>query len=435
MEKLTPEEEIQEKIQEESNIEKLLSEAEIQQADPDAGKEKEEVPEKVESEKDEKEIPEDKKEEGTSTEAAPPAISEKSPQSDEDLQKELDKIEPSEGSHPNTVKAIPVLKDKIKETNLLARELAEKLKKSEEEKKSLKILTPETEQEISQLREFRRMYAIEHDPVFMQKYDSKIKGIDSQFIGCLIGPTPETTAPEQVRKFIEDNGGLSKMAFSNKLMPDGKTTQWQWLEEEILGSLSGKQKYTADALLKSFIDLQSSRDQEVAAAKQDAGKWEAQRQEEFQKSSESWNKALLKAKESSIKQLGDDARKLDIPVTATPEEKARITTHNERIDQAEKLFEQAMKARTPEEIAQVGVLAGYSQYLYPYYKEAMDQAKANKDRADKLQEKLDKIGKAGRTARQSNAAAQSQVAPKPDLSKKVSDEDAIGKLIDDTENK
>src|SRR5476651_1267506 len=99
--------------------------------------------------------PEEKVEEKKEEEIAP---------TEDDIQKRLDEIQPKKNAHPNTTKGYTALKNIIVEVK-------EKLTKSEEARKSVdsklaaleteykgKVITPELESELVELRQLRREF-------------------------------------------------------------------------------------------------------------------------------------------------------------------------------------------------------------------------------------------------------------------------------------
>lgn len=355
---------------------------------------------------------------------APPTTPESKPESkpDADLDAALDEIQPKKNAHPNTHKGYEALKEVAKKEREKFR-AAEKARKELEDKYSSleteykgKVITPELEIEIKELRELRRDFHIENDPEFREKYNTKLAELDNRSINIL--KSSGLTAGWE--KFISDNGGVVVMYTSTKPMPEGvysEQTQQQFIKDTLMPKLDPVQKDRLMRSISSGLDLRDDMSREIEQAKTQGSEHQKKRQLEIETK---FNESITQARTS----FGPRAQKMDYPIDATKEDRARIDKHNGRVKKAEEaIAEYIREGKNPSKLGRALAEAAHSQILLEELADKDVELEAQKKISSDLREKLDKIKGSGSTGRPSAAPAPGPAKPEP--GKPMSDEQAF----------
>lgn len=350
----------------------------------------------------------------------------KAGETDEEFDARVEAIQPKKGAHPDTAKGYAALRAVIKEERARAqkeeksrKELEGKLASLETEYKE-KMITPEMETEIAELKEMRRQYQIEKDPEFQAKYSSKLAEIDQRAISILSasGMQPD------LQKFITDNGGVIAMYNSTKSMPEGNPysgqTHQQFIENVILPKLPAIQQTRLQQAIGAGMDLRDEMGREIEFVKTHGSELQQKRQKELE--------ALFKqSAEATRKSFGKMAEKWDILESDSPEEKAKKEKHNKRVEKAEAAFTEYMKdgSKNPAKVAEALVRASQSQYLMEEAAEKDETIAARDKKIAELEERLEKVKGSASTGKPNNAPAPDS---KPIPGKLLSDDEALSKF-------
>lgn len=376
----------------------------------------------LETDKEAETKPEDKKPEKA---AEPPE-----PETDE-FDKEIDSIKLKKGAHPNTEKALKVLKQKAKDEHRAAKEAKERAKALEDEKAGLKLLDEPTEKELNELRIFNRNFNIEHDPQFNEKYVKGLGDLEDQALAILkAAGLPDTTA-----EFIQKNGKALKFRSSQVLMPRGLKdaqgnliaqhengtpfTHQEFYEGHILPVLTPDQKEEMTAIGLEARNLSRKRDAEVGEAKSKGEQLLKDRAEQAQKQRETWQEEVKTAAEETVKGLGDVAKKRPIPANATAVEKALIDAKNAVIDRAQGVAQRYLQELSPKNLGKMAVIMAYHETAFKDLMNEKDALAKEKDAtiAD-LEKKLNAIKDAGKTSNRSSAPVATE---KPKQTSEIAD--------------
>jgi hypothetical protein len=351
--------------------------------------------------------------------------------SDEELEADLNTIQPQKGAHPNIVKGIDAMKARVREANTALRQAQEKIAESDKVTKELSEkqgkLPEDVERELTELRNFRRAKDIESDPVFQQKYNAPIQQLETETLGLM----KTWGLPDELEKFISDNGGATAVRYSQELMPNGKETKASWFKREIWDNLNDAQKEDLDDNIRSVRQLKKAQDREIQAAKSDAQKWEAARAEQQEKQAKDWHAKATEIRDQMVKKLGVMGVEWEPKPEATPEEKEIARVHNERLKRSVGLYAQMVGNMDPEVEIPKAFAAAQAMYLSELVQDKDKELTELRKAHDELKEKYDKIHKSGRTAKDSNSPPiTSKTEPTTPLWK-VSDSKAINDAFKD----
>lgn len=342
-------------------------------------------------------------------------------ESDEEFEKRMADVQLKPSSHPKTKEAFERTKSEIKEYRELAKEAQRQAKESEEKLSKLeteykgKVITPEIEQELTELRERRREFHIEQDPEFRAKYSTKLQQIDERALGILVA----TQLPPAWAKFITDNGGVVAMSSSAKQMPAGKfenQTYQQFIEDTLMPRMPEIQQTRLKNSIAAGMDLRDEMSREIEHAKSHGSELQQKRQKDIQDKFEA-------AVRTTRSKLGKMAEKWEYPADATKEQRESVDKHNARQEKAAKAFEDFLKnGKNPEKVAEFMVLAAQSEYLMEANQDFEAEREALNKKVLDLEGRLKKVKGSASHGRENNAPPPS-TAPK-DI-KKMSDEDAF----------
>lgn len=357
----------------------------------------------------------------------------KGAKTDEELEAELKEIEPRKGSHPGTVKAVSVLKGKVKEVNTQLREALTRAESEAARAKELeaRALPKEVEEELEKLRHFQQTFGIEHDPEFTEKYDKKIEQIETESLDFL----KSLDLPEPIEKFIKDNGGLAQVRYSQKPIkdpqnPENTITVEQWFGREIFGNMDGLQQRKVQKMIDTELDLREEKDKVVGEAKKNAASFIESRHKAFEEQRNAWFAEAEKAKEEFTKALGPAAKEMVIKADMSPEDKAQAEKHNAQVKYVHETFPKLLEDNSPRGRAAIAMSALQARYLTEYVQEVVPRLEKElremTEKYEKTKEFSDKVKASGRTAKQSNAPIEKKKQEVP--SHLVSDYSAMKEL-------
>lgn len=339
---------------------------------------------------------------------------------EENLDSDLDEIQPKKHAHPNTHKGYEALKGIIKETRTELR--AEKAARQEFEQKFTaleteykgKVITPELEKELTELRAIRREDRPEDDPQFQKEFVAPIAEISTRALRIL---EVENLSPE-MKDFIVKSGGVIAMCNSSRQMPapySGQTFR-EFICNTLAGKLSPVGQTRFNQAIATGMDRLDDMNHEIELAKKGGSERQQKRQQDIQ---EQFNKAVLDTRAS----LGKMGEKMDYPPNASKDDKALIDKHNARVKKGEDLVTEYIKeGKNPTKVAEALVRAAQSQILVEELQDK-DADLAKKDQKIKeLEEKLEKIKGSGSTGRVSSAPPPSS---KPQTGKILTDAEAL----------
>lgn len=308
----------------------------------------------------------------------------------------LDEVALPPYSKPKTGEAFDKVKALARETikkneveiarlnaELAAREEKLKAAPTPEQQEKLK----KQEQELEELRNFRRATDIENDADFKAKFDGKIESNNKLILTKL---TEAGMTKEQLEA-IEKIGGVENV---------------DW--EPILENLPPGLRHLISAKLGNNIELREDRKAAVAAARKEPTQFETRRQE-------TQAKALTETTNSFLAKMPWTVAK-EIPATATPEQKAEITAHNALAKNAQDLIKSALSDFSPETFAElaIGTVQAHKFKADLTALKASSEAVAAKHTTDldaitkerdALKTELDKIKKASKTHVRTSSAA------------------------------
>ena len=329
---------------------------------------------------------------------------------DDNYDAEIDAIELKPGASQKSQEALAILKQKAKDEHKAAKEAAKRAKELEQSQQAVdsrikelegKQLTPEIEQELTQLRQFRDTYGIEDDPGLSKPFDDRITAATS----ALDSVMKQIGVPDATIKFIQENVGLYSFRLSGNKMPsqvrneDGSPmTHSQFYKRFIEGNLNEEQK---EELQDNFAQIRAARREKAAAVdhlKNNRQEFLQRRQESIKAAQEDWVNRVTKHSEVVLKQLGDVATLKDIPANASPEEKARLEKHNENYRKAEAKAQQILSTVTPENLTEAAIAAGYVDILQESNKDLSKKLADTEKARDEIQKKYEDLKNAGKTA-------------------------------------
>lgn len=345
--------------------------------------------------------PAEKKPDETPPAETPPA---ETPPEEDHFDDEVEQIS------PKSKEAIRILKDKAKaehgEVKKTRAELAEERKARAEidariKELETKVITPELENELNELRTFRQTYALETDPAVTQPFDDRVAAATEGITDLM----KQIAVPEATQKFINDNGGLYNFRTSNGFMPsnlknkDGsRMTHAQFYKTFIAPHLTESQ---AEELNDSFAEIRKANRDKANAIKQLATNKEAylKRKKEIQDAAtKEWVERVGTHSKKVLESYGDAAKMLDIPVDATPEQRAAIEQHNADYKTAEARATQIMQNVTPENLVEAAIAAGYVTVVQRQLKDAQSKISALTTERDEAKKKYQDLIEAGKTS-------------------------------------
>lgn len=336
------------------------------------------------------------------------------------LDKELEQHQPPKKSHSGAAAGYKALKEVAKRERgetlkeRQARESAEKERDELREKLKNPALPEDVQKELEELRKMRRDRNIEDDPEFNQKYKAKLTEHETKALEILV----DAGLNAKTAEWVKSRGGIIAMSKSKAKMPDGQMTEMEWVEDVVLPKTPAVHRERVMRRIADALELADEMGTEIEKAKAEA----PQRKEAQLKAVQ---KMFEEGKDEALAALGDMAKPKDIPADATPEVKAQIEKHNERVKKAEKRFtEMLAQSQNPKEAAKVLVMASRSEYLDDFTKDQEAELEKTRKALADLQERYDKVKSSGNHSHSTAAAPPSTKAAAKPLTQ-VSDAEAL----------
>lgn len=345
--------------------------------------------------------------------AEKPVDGEKPAQEPKNGLQELDKLELGPHARPETrdqfakVKEISraAVQKAEKELETLRQQLAEASKKAE----TAGTLPPEAKTELEELRKFRRMYDIERDPQFREQFDARVAKNSESILAKLaeIG-----VAEEKLAK-------IKELGVQN--------VKW----DPILDKLPAIPRRFIEGYLIDNEKALHERSQAVEAAKTEAEKWEAEQKTKPQKQREQfWGEAVEHLK-TVVAQIPWATIK-EVPVGATPEQKAEIEAHNKFIAESADELNRLIVDESPSAKADMALAVPMAKY----FKGQLDRANARIAALEKIEAEYNKVRSARTLSKQRTAAPDGKQARRAEavLPTGVSREEHLDRLLDEASN-
>lgn len=276
-----------------------------------------------------------------------------------------------------------------------------------------------------ELEGYQTIYQTESSPAFRAKFDDAIKANDTE-IYTILGR--QGLNKEQIEA-LQKVGGL---AFA----PDNFTNfvdvlrNFKSQDPRIVSQARLDAKKLEDLVSKN-MDLLNERQHTLDSIPGNREKFHKAEQERRAQSYQAYDTAFWQHYEAITKDI-PYARFQEIPANATPEQKAEIEQSNQLFNFLRPKFESAKFPATPQARAEVAATVCLAFVLNLELEAAQKnlesergKTKAEKDRADALQKKLDSIQKAGQTAGKGFAAPATPNKPTTGDRLRLSNEDAI----------
>lgn len=233
----------------------------------------------------------------------------------------FDSIKLSPHARPSTAESFTKVKELARAEVSKVRQEVEQLRSQlEEAKRTPGTVAPDEKvlKELEELRNFRESVALEGDPVFKERFDTKLEEIDGQIYDRL----KQAGATDADIEKIKQLGGVEALDLE-KLAPDPR--------------------------LRRFVETRLAKKDEIREERTQAVSRGAETRKKFlQEQTESQKKATQKLVEESTAEFDRLAKELDgfktieVPKEATPEQKATIENANRyiasKIEDARKLL-------------------------------------------------------------------------------------------------
>lgn len=314
---------------------------------------------------------------------------------------------------PKTAKRIQALLErtrKIQEQEALTKkELAardEKLKQLEEELTKAKSVTvdPATTEAIKQQQEelamHRRRYLLDKDPEVKSRFDDRIAAAEKPVAEVLL----RNGGGESLVKMIEQEGGWLAFSRSNKMvtLKDGQRPAAE-VADLILSALPFADRQTIQAVTLEQITTKRERERFFDEEQKKASEYFRKQEEAVKQGTEQHRKQVEEAKQL-IQKFRDDTiaknewlKEKEIPVDATPEQKAALEDDNKHTKQIRQELDKAIGVNDIPGMLEV--VKNAVQFYQERREHARTKAQADAVRAEnaKLKAELDRIKNASKT--------------------------------------
>lgn len=345
----------------------------------------------------------------------------------EEFEQELSAIVPPKNASPKTLEGWAALHSKAKEADDGRRaalaEVEKYRKEAEETKAALQksVLPKEVEEELNGHRQFRQMFDLQNDAT--AQFDAQMGKLETEALDLM----KEWQMPEATEKYIASHGGLAALRFSQKLMDGAAITEQQWFEQEILGNLDGLQKRSLEKRIEKILDLHDEKSTKIREIKANPNTFIDERKKQWEALQAGWTNRATKVKEDIIQAFGDVGQKMELKPEFTTEQAEQANKHNAFVDKMHDLFPKLLNDNTPESRAAIVMGAIQAQYLVDYAGDLQKKFDAQTKELAAEREFHEKVTKAGRTAKQSNAPVNTNITNAKPLYK-ISDLEAMKEL-------
>lgn len=301
---------------------------------------------------------------------------------------------------PRFKKRMEKIKRKLEEEReQLKREYEQRLEEMKSKPAPVDSTPAIGEEERKELLMLRRKFQLDSDPEIQQKYDEPLKANHDKVKSILT----RNGMPEDSVAFIEKMGGFDRFA---EQMPERARDVIEAVQKANPVEASILQSKIAES-----ISLREGKQRELERASKEADKYFKETSEKKQNEIQQATEAFTKRSQENMQRLKSHADEVlksatilaDVPVTETMGEGEREKAQriNARRALVRQKVQHAISAQTPEEAAEVAVVAAMSFELQAQLKESQEAlAKAKAE--------LARLRKAGQTAPRGNLSTVSQ---------------------------
>jgi|688.fasta_scaffold02593_8 hypothetical protein len=316
---------------------------------------------------------------------------------------DLDKIQPPADISPRNL----VNFNKLREVAKHYKEQADKVAQYEQYIDYLKQQQPEPPQdllaELEDHRKFRKIFDAENDPEFQQQFNNRIGTLDSDVIDIL----KKNGLPE------ETEGKLRAMGLEQ--------VPAEWWEENVLPKLNFLDRERVQKKLAERSDVVDAKQKELEKFSSRKDEFFAEQEQKMQQFQEQVQETIHTHLDVMTKDL-PQARYLEVPANASPEQFAQIQNHNNAVAEMESHFHDAMNASDPQDRTEVAMAAVASIYFAKEIDHLQAQLQAATQQSAKFAKELEAIRSAGRTPSPRGGVRKASESADP---LKLSDMDAI----------
>ncbi len=316
---------------------------------------------------------------------------------------DLDKIQPPADISPRNL----VNFNKLREVAKHYKEQAEAIPKYEQYIEHLKNQVSQPPQELlaelEDHRRFRKIFDAENDPEFQKQFNERITTLDSDVLGIL----KKNGLPEETENKLKSLG-LDKIPAS-------------WWEESILPKLNFLERERVQKKLAERADVVDAKHKEIEKFSSRKEEFFAEQQQKRQQFYEQEQNTIHTHLDEMTKEL-PQARYMEIPRNATPDQVAQIQNHNNTVAEMENHFQEALNARDPQARTEVAMAAVASIYFAKEIEHLQSQLQTATSQSAKFAKELEAIRAAGRAPAPRNGMRKASDVFDP---MKLSDEDAI----------
>lgn len=261
----------------------------------------------------------------------------------------------------------------------------------------------EVQGELKELRAFRAQFDTANDPEFRKKYDTRVdQNYESIYNKLKYHQLPD-----------------AELAKLKAYSPDKRDAAI----EKFLELLPQGDKKFIEAKLFDNVNVADERDRALQEARTKADELLAKRKGEPAQQIQQRDAAVANLLKPAVAKL-DWLHKKDIPANAAPEDKKKLEAWNKSAENYVDSLRRAIVDDTPEVRAEAAIAVPLAFYFRSAYSE-------QKERADKLQAKLDSIGVASATSRTARSTASSGAALPAAPVNHASAEEALDALFEE----
>ena len=266
----------------------------------------------------------------------------------------------------------------------------------------------------NELLQFRRQYQLDNDPAIKDRFEKPVVESEQTIAATLkrYGLTPEW------EKVIEGEGGFA--AFANSQKPaksaDGETYTFQQMAKDWIQSLSITDARAIESAMDEQIRTKNAKRRFIEEDKGKAKEWFDSQQKTYQASVEQQQKSQQEQRQkidsflSKATTQTEWMRDVEIPATASAEEKTRLTQENKFRSGLRNVLKATLEVKTLDELLDAALDA--TGYLYERRENAR-LAKENKE----LKARVTKMQGGSSTTPKSGSIA----SPKGETKKRIPD--------------
>lgn len=338
---------------------------------------------------------------------------------DDEPDAELDQLRLHPDSRPETVTVFKQIRGMLKTERKLAKELRERVEKSEKEATSLRgaarpVSDPEVQKELEDLRSFRTKHQIFDDTGYQQAYEAPVRTLFDDLINDIA-----TLAPDQAKG--QEWANTIKAAGPDRL----DRSYWN---EGVLQQCTDP--LHRDRLTRKISVLLDAQDKRNHFRDQMASQPDAFDQFRQQQAADYWQGFSTEAEDEAkkiIPTLGEWAAPKDIALAKTTQERSAWETHNKAYKEFEDIFQKALTdaaTQGPRGMTRIAVQAVLAEKYKRDNETLSSQLKKAQAELKDARDELNKIAGVRSKATQgsgASAAAKSAEKPKGRLGQSVED--------------